>query len=92
MPVNCPSCLHTLTVGQLKCTHCTTRITGDYQLPLYLQLSEAEQEFIMDFFLASGSIKEMARLAGHSYPTMRNKMDDMIAKIREMKTTGYEGQ
>lgn len=86
MPVLCPSCDNTLRVSQLKCDSCCTEITGSYDLPLFLKLSKEEQDFILDFFLASGSIKEMARLAGNSYPTMRNKMDDMIEKIKKLKT------
>ncbi len=54
-------------------------------MPLFLRLNREEQQFIMDFFLASGSIKEMAKQAGNSYPTMRNKMDDMIEKIKNLK-------
>ena len=45
---------------------------------------EEEQQFIMDFFLNSGSIKEMARLRGNSYPTMRNYMDDLIGKVKKL--------
>ncbi len=85
MPVKCPSCDNSLKVSQLKCDRCSTEITGNYDLPLFLKLHKEEQDFIMDFFLASGSIKEMARQAGNSYPTMRNKMDDMIEKIKQMR-------
>lgn len=85
LPVLCPSCDNSLKVSQLKCDSCGTEITGGYDLPLFLKLSKDEQDFIMDFFLASGSIKEVARQAGNSYPTMRNKMDDMIEKIKKMK-------
>ncbi|MFT4092139.1 MAG: DUF2089 family protein [Niabella sp.] len=86
MPVICPSCDKILNVSQLKCGHCATEVNGNYKLPFYLKLTKEEQNFIIDFFLASGSIKEMARQAGNSYPTMRNKLDDMIAKIKEMKS------
>ncbi|MBZ4190212.1 DUF2089 family protein [Niabella beijingensis] len=84
LPVNCPSCENPLKVSQLKCETCLTEVTGNYELPFYLKLSREEQDFIMNFFLASGSIKEMARQADTSYPTMRNRMDDMIAKIKKM--------
>ncbi|WP_018629847.1 DUF2089 family protein [Niabella aurantiaca] len=85
LPVYCPSCAHPLNVSQLRCETCLTQVSGNYELPLYLKLSREEQDFIMDFFLASGSIKEMSAQAGISYPTMRNKMDDMIEKIRKLK-------
>lgn len=85
LPVCCPSCDATLTVTQLKCDVCATEVSGHYELPLFLQLNREEQEFIMTFFLESGSIKEMAKQANTSYPTMRNKMDDMIEKIKKMQ-------
>ena len=85
LPVFCPSCEQPLKVSQLKCGNCPTEVNGDYELPLYLKLSREEQDFIMAFFLASGSIKEMARQANTSYPTMRNRMDDMIEKIKKMQ-------
>ncbi|PZP48770.1 MAG: hypothetical protein DI598_09435 [Pseudopedobacter saltans] len=85
LPIKCPSCDSQLHVTQLKCDACSTEINGSYELPLFLQLSREEQAFIMDFFLESGSIKEMAKKANTSYPTMRNKMDDMIEKIKQLQ-------
>lgn len=85
LPLSCPSCESQLKVSQLRCENCATEISGNYELPLFLKLSREEQDFIMEFFLSSGSIKEMAKQAGNSYPTMRNKMDDMIEKIKMMK-------
>lgn len=85
LPIYCPSCDGELKVKQLSCDNCGTAIAGDYSLPLFLKLNKEEQEFIMDFFLASGSIKEMAKQAQTSYPTMRNKMDEMIEKIKKMQ-------
>jgi len=61
-------------------------VNGDYDLPLYLKLNRDEQDFILEFFLNSGSIKEMAKQAELSYPTMRNKMDDLIEKIKNLKS------
>lgn len=85
LPILCPSCEHSLMVSQMKCGSCETEVKGSYELPLYLKLSRDEQEFILNFFLSSGSIKEMAKQAHLSYPTMRNKMDDLIAKINSIK-------
>ena len=86
IPILCPSCDNSLNVSQMKCNHCDTTVNGNYDLPLYLQLSREEQDFILEFFLSSGSIKEMAKQAELSYPTMRNKMDDLIEKIKQLKT------
>ena len=86
LPIFCPSCETTLNVSQLKCLNCETLVNGNYELPLFLKLSRDEQEFILNFFISSGSIKEMAKQASLSYPTMRNKMDDLIDKITKMQT------
>lgn len=85
LPSKCPSCEQTLSVSELKCEDCQTVIRGSYQLPLFTQLTPEEQNFILQFFLHSGSIKEMAAQAGISYPTMRNKLDDLINKIKSLQ-------
>jgi hypothetical protein len=86
LPIVCPSCENSLRVSQMKCEQCSTEVNGNYDLPLYLKLNREEQDFILEFFLSSGSIKEMAKQAGNSYPTMRNKMDDLIEKIKNLKS------
>lgn len=37
------------------------------------------------FFMASGSLKEIARQWKVSYPTVRNHLDDLIEKIKKIK-------
>ncbi len=86
LPVQCPSCENALSVTQLSCKKCLTTVSGNYSLPLLLQISEEEQNFILQFFLSSGSLKEMATQMGNSYPTVRNKLDDIINKINGLKT------
>ena len=85
LPIICPSCESSLRVSQMKCDCCETTVNGNYDLPLYLTLNREVQNFILEFFMNSGSIKEMAKQADLSYPTMRNKMDDLIDKIKTLK-------
>lgn len=85
LPIQCPSCEQSLSVSQLSCPHCSTVVSGNYALPLLLQINEEEQNFILQFLLSSGSLKEMASQMGNSYPTVRNKLDDIIQKISELK-------
>ncbi|MGX9986496.1 DUF2089 family protein [Soonwooa purpurea] len=86
LPIFCPSCESALRVSQMTCNNCPTTVNGDFDLPLYLKLNREEQNFILEFFLSSGSIKEMAKQANISYPTMRNKLDDLIEKINSLKS------
>lgn len=51
------------------------------QHPL-LQLEEADREFVLRFVLASGSLKEVAQNYGVSYPTIRARLDRLIAQLQ----------
>jgi len=44
-------------------------------------LSAEDLAFVKRFILASGSLKEVARIYGISYPTVRLRLDRLIAKI-----------
>lgn len=85
LPVYCPSCDTQLEVTKLSCHNCRTEVIGTYKLPVYNQLDVDEQEFMMQFLLSSGSLKEMASILNKSYPTVRNKLDDLIGKIKELR-------
>jgi len=45
-------------------------------------LEPEELNFVRRFVLASGSLKEMAEEYGVSYPTIRARLDALIAKMR----------
>ncbi len=54
-------------------------------MPLLAKLTSEEQDFIIDFIKSSGSLKEMAVKMKLSYPTVRNILDDLIMKIRDLQ-------
>ncbi len=85
IPSQCPSCDHSLQVTELKCPGCSTRVNGDYSMPIFNYLSPEEQTFILDFFKESGKLNTMAKQHKMSYPTMRNKLDDLINKLKKME-------
>lgn len=84
LPVACPSCSGSLHVSQLSCPSCSTQVSGDYPLPVLLRIPAEEQAFILQFFISGGSLKEMASQIGISYPTVRNRLDDLIEKIKQL--------
>ena len=51
-------------------------------MPDLAALSVEDQVFVCDFVKASGSLKEMAALLKVSYPTVRNRLDDVISKLQ----------
>jgi len=45
-------------------------------------LSEEDLAFLKRFLLASGTLKELARQYGISYPTVRLRLDRLIEKVK----------
>ena len=85
MPTTCPSCTGKLSVKRLRCEACETEVEGLYALPALANLNPDEQEFILTFILASGSLKAMADHMNLSYPTVRNLLDEIIEKLHDKK-------
>ena len=83
LPKNCPSCDGVLRVQTMHCVACGTKIEGDFKLPELMRLSEENQRFVLEFVKSSGSLKEMAQKLGLSYPTVRNRLDEVIAQLEK---------
>ena len=90
LPTLCPSCEGSLAVQQLYCEKCDTEVEGRYPLPPLAGLAPDDQEFILEFIKASGSLKDMATLLGVSYPTVRNRLDEIIGKLKRSETKSKE--
>ena len=45
-------------------------------------ISDEDASFIKRFVLASGSLKELAKAYGISYPTVRLRLDRLIEKVK----------
>lgn len=93
LPTICPACDSQLKVKGLICERCQTEIQGEYELPALVRLSSEDQLFIVDFIKSSGSLKEMARLLRLSYPTVRNRLDEIIERLKQAESiTGNSGK
>jgi hypothetical protein len=55
-----------------------------------VNLEDEDTVFIKKFLLASGSLKEMAREYGVTYPTVRLRLDKLIQKIQINEDTANE--
>jgi len=56
-------------------------IEGGFELPPLARLPLEEQVFIAAFIRCHGSIKEMERIFGISYPTVKNRLDRISKKL-----------
>lgn len=50
------------------------------------QVSKEDLDFLKDFILTSGSLKEMAKKYGISYPTIRLRLDRLIETVKTYST------
>ncbi|WP_066195462.1 MULTISPECIES: DUF2089 family protein [Gracilibacillus] len=46
------------------------------------QLEDEEIRFIKNFILSSGSLKELSKIYTVSYPTVRNRLDHLMERIK----------
>ena len=90
LPTHCPSCKERLFVKRLRCESCETEVDGLYPLPPLSSLSSEDQIFIQQFVKSSGSLKEMAKLTKVSYPTVRNKLNEIIEKLKSAEIENEE--
>ena len=56
-------------------------VNGHFVLPVLAKLSSEDQQFIIEFVKKSGSLKEMSKSLGFSYPTVRNMLNDLIERV-----------
>jgi hypothetical protein len=58
------------------------RIEGEFELPPLARLPAEDQVFIMAFIRSDGSIKELERTFGISYPTVKNRLARIASQFQ----------
>ena len=71
----CPVCSGELNIGRLSCAGCKTAIETTVPIPAYFRLPEDLQEFVMVFLRCRGSIRDVEKVLGISYPTVCKRLD-----------------
>lgn len=80
-PGRCPVCQAELEVKRLECPGCGTGIDGTFGLCKFCRLTPEQREFMETFIAARGNIKEVERVLGISYPTVRGKLNALIEAL-----------
>jgi len=55
-------------------------------------LGEDDLAFLKRFILSSGSLKELARIYGVSYPTVRLRLDRLMEKVKILDDAGITSE
>lgn len=73
----CPSCGGRLVVTECRCTNCGLQLRSEFNLGLFSTLPDDQLAFIRLFLRARGNLSEVEKVLGVSYPTIRNKLDEI---------------
>ncbi len=57
-------------------------IEGEFEPPLLAQLSYEDQVFVGEFVRSHGSIKQMEKAFGVSYPTIKNRLNRIASRLQ----------
>ena len=78
---DCPVCHKPLHITKLHCPACGTSIEGDFQAERLLALTPEQRSFVLSFLRNRGNIREMEKELGISYPTVRARLDQILAAL-----------
>ncbi len=84
LPTKCPLCGGQLTVTRIYCRECDTTIEGRFGGGPFAQLNAEQLAFVETFMRCEGKITRMEIELGLSYPTIRNRLHEVIRAL------GYE--
>ena len=71
-----------LIVERVRLADSDIAVEGAFTLPPLAQLSADEQIFVLAFVGCHGSIKDMERLFGISYPTVKGRLEKLAEKLK----------
>ena len=83
----CPACGGQLIITECKCSACQLQMRGEFQSGQLSKLSDDELTFIKVFLTARGNLTEVERVLGISYPTIRNKLDEINNSLNHTDET-----
>jgi hypothetical protein len=77
----CPVCGSDTEVTRISCDACGTTIEGHFQLCRFCRLTAEQKNFIDVFIKCRGNIKEVEKELGVSYPTVKNRLEDVAGAL-----------
>ena len=78
LPNSCPLCNGEITVTRIYCRDCDTTIEGRFTAGAFSELTPEQLAFIETFVRCEGKITRVEAEMGLSYPTIRNRLHEVI--------------
>jgi hypothetical protein len=77
----CPVCSGELEISRLHCGSCGTTIEGQFGVGRFGRLSREQMALLESFLRSRGNLKEMERVLGISYPTVRARVEALVQTL-----------
>jgi len=74
----CPVCKGKLMIKEYQCTSCDLVLRGNFEESYFTNLNKTQLDFIKTFIIVQGNIKEMEKRLNISYPTVKNRLSEII--------------
>ena len=81
LPTRCPLCGGEITVTRIHCRECDTTFEGRFSGGPFSQLTAEQLDFVETFIRSEGKISRMEAEIGLSYPTIRNRLHEIIRAL-----------
>lgn len=77
----CANCGNPMEVVRLHCGECDLTLDGRFEISALGQLPPEDQVFVVAFVRHHGSLKKMESLFDISYPTVKNRLNAIAARL-----------
>jgi hypothetical protein len=77
----CLKCGSNMYISELKCEECGTSIMGNFGIHKVMELPDDVFEFMLVFIKNRGNIRDIEKELGISYPTVRSRLDTLLALL-----------
>ena len=84
----CPVCESSMAVSELTCESCGTSVRGRFPVPDLCRLPEDLYQFLLVFVKNRGVIRDVEKELGISYPTVRSRLDAVLAALGFTESVG----
>jgi hypothetical protein len=78
---SCPVCAGQLYVTHLRCSDCSTELSGEFLANEFARLPQDKLDFLRTFLACRGNLKEVEAELSISYPTVRGRLDQLLEAL-----------
>ncbi len=78
---NCPNCHGRLKITEYQCLSCNLTLRGNFEESYFANLRKEQLDFVRTFIIVQGNIKEMEKRLNISYPTVKNRLSEIIQAL-----------